>query len=153
LGKAEAEERSINGWRPVWPCGNNTFVPALGTAHLDLRLAMCGFSSLNRGWVGFHKQSIFEPGEPQCVNACGFFAVLPEATKATGAGADPQRAMSIRPHRIKLNLMVSADLRTYIGFARIGDQPYGRIRISANFVANAPTCRTALPGDERAETL
>jgi hypothetical protein len=30
-------------------------------------------------------------------------------------------------------------LRTYVSFTRIGDQPYGRIRINANFVAeNAP---------------
>ena len=32
-----------------------------------------GFGSLNRDWEGFHKQSIFEPGQPQRVNACGFF--------------------------------------------------------------------------------
>jgi hypothetical protein len=25
----------------------------------------------------FHKQSIFEPGEPQCVNACGFLLRCP----------------------------------------------------------------------------
>jgi hypothetical protein len=52
----------------VWLRGNNTFVPALGTPHLDLRLLICGFSSLNRGWVGFHNQSIFEPGLPQVHN-------------------------------------------------------------------------------------
>jgi hypothetical protein len=29
-------------------------------------------TTLTRGWVGFLKHSIFEPGEPQNVNACGF---------------------------------------------------------------------------------
>jgi hypothetical protein len=32
-----------------------------------------------RAGEGFHTQSIFEPGEPQCVNACGFFAYLGDA--------------------------------------------------------------------------
>jgi hypothetical protein len=28
---------------------------------------------LSRGWVGFHKQSIFEPGEPQRAMPAAFF--------------------------------------------------------------------------------
>jgi hypothetical protein len=57
----------------VWLRSNNSFVPAVGTAHLDLRLTIRGLSSLNRGWVGFHKQSIFEPGQPQCAMPAAFF--------------------------------------------------------------------------------
>jgi hypothetical protein len=68
----------------MWLRGNNTLVSALGTAHLDLRLATPGLSFADRARQVFHKQSIFEPGEPQCVNACGFFAT-------TSACADPQR--------------------------------------------------------------
>jgi hypothetical protein len=43
-----------------------------GTSHFHLRQALCVFSFADRGWA-VHKQSIFEPGEPQCANACGFF--------------------------------------------------------------------------------
>jgi hypothetical protein len=57
----------------VWLRSNKTFVPALGTAYFDLRLARCGLSSLNRGWVGFHKQTIFEPGQPQRAMPAAFF--------------------------------------------------------------------------------
>ena len=32
-----------------------------------------GFTSVIPGWVGFLRHSIFEPGEPQSENACGFF--------------------------------------------------------------------------------
>jgi hypothetical protein len=61
IGESEAEERSINGLASVWLRGNNPFVPALGTVHLDLRLAIRGLSFANRaGYI--LKPSIFEPG-------------------------------------------------------------------------------------------
>jgi hypothetical protein len=34
------------------------------------------FTSTTGAGVGFHKQSIFEPGEPQSVSACGSFIEL-----------------------------------------------------------------------------
>ena len=56
----------------VWRPSNRTLVPAHGTAHLALRLAISALCSSHRGWVGFTIQSIFEPGQPQRANACGF---------------------------------------------------------------------------------
>jgi hypothetical protein len=50
------------------------FCSCIASAFSGLRRAKFGLSSANRGWVGFTTQSIFEPGEPQRVNACGFFA-------------------------------------------------------------------------------
>jgi hypothetical protein len=47
--------------RYPWPPSNKTFVPALGTVHLDLRLAICGLSSSNRGRVAFINAQ-FSPG-------------------------------------------------------------------------------------------
>jgi hypothetical protein len=44
----------------------------IGTAYLDLRLAKCGLSWADRGWVGFLRQTIFEPGEPQCAMPAAF---------------------------------------------------------------------------------
>src|SRR5205823_7274090 len=49
------------------------FCSCFGTAHSDLPRSQGGFSFPHRGWGRFHKQSIFEPGEPQRENACGFF--------------------------------------------------------------------------------
>jgi hypothetical protein len=49
------------------------FCSCFGTAHFDLPRSQRGLSFAHRGWVGFHTQSIFEPGEPQCENACGIF--------------------------------------------------------------------------------
>jgi hypothetical protein len=48
------------------------FCSCIGTALLDLRLAISGLSSANPGLGRLSQQSIFEPGEPQRVNACGF---------------------------------------------------------------------------------
>jgi hypothetical protein len=58
FGKAEAEERSINDFESLWLSGNNALVSALGTAHLDLRLAIRGLSFADRGWgrVFMHNQ-------------------------------------------------------------------------------------------------
>ena len=53
------------------------FCSFFGTAHCDLRPAPLSPSANHRGWVGFHKQSIFEPGRPQRYNACGLFTSAP----------------------------------------------------------------------------
>jgi hypothetical protein len=56
----------------LWPHSNNTFV-----SKPELLISIYvrpGVSlSLRAGAGQVHKQSIFEPGEPQCANACGFF--------------------------------------------------------------------------------
>jgi hypothetical protein len=44
-----------------------------GTANFNFTFGPACSCYACRGWARFHKQSIFEPGEPQCVNACGFF--------------------------------------------------------------------------------
>jgi hypothetical protein len=55
----------------VWPPSNETFVPA--TELLISIYVRPGVSLSFRAGAGqVHKQSIFEPGEPQCANACGF---------------------------------------------------------------------------------
>jgi hypothetical protein len=73
----------------LWRRSNNSLVPWFGTAHFSLRQGLRGLSSANRGWVGFLKHSIFEPGEPQSAKLCGFLLPVslaleervPEATK------------------------------------------------------------------------
>jgi hypothetical protein len=60
----------------LWRRSNNSLVPWSGTAHFNLRQALCGLSSANRGWVGFLKHSIFEPGEPQSANALRLFSAV-----------------------------------------------------------------------------
>jgi hypothetical protein len=58
------------------PASNEARISESEPRILDLRLAIYGFSFPHRGWVGILKHSIFEPGEPQCVNACGFLRRL-----------------------------------------------------------------------------
>lgn len=58
----------------LWRRSNNSLVPWSGTAHFNLRQVQRGLSFANRGWVGFLKHSIFEPGEPQRANALRLFA-------------------------------------------------------------------------------
>ncbi|HEX7566871.1 MAG TPA: hypothetical protein VF396_27005 [Bradyrhizobium sp.] len=73
----------------LWRRSNNSLVPWSGTAHFNLRQVQRGLSFANRGWVGFLKHSIFEPGEPQRANALRLFAArflaleerVPETTK------------------------------------------------------------------------
>jgi hypothetical protein len=86
----------------VWLRSNKTFVPALGTAHFDLRLARCGLSSLNRGWVGFHKQTIFEPGQPQRAMPAAFFFL-----DARLNGRDPERVARAPKHPEDRSVMPS----------------------------------------------
>jgi hypothetical protein len=44
----------------------------IGTALLYLRPSKRALNFFHWGWVGFLRHSIFEPGKPQRVNACGF---------------------------------------------------------------------------------
>jgi hypothetical protein len=48
------------------------FCSCIGTAHFHLRQPGT-FLALRTGLGTFYKHSIFEPGEPRCANACGFF--------------------------------------------------------------------------------
>lgn len=73
----------------LWRRSNNSLVPWSGTAHFNLHQAVFGLSSANRGWVGFLKHSIFEPGDRRARMLCGFFSAVslalekcvPETTK------------------------------------------------------------------------
>jgi hypothetical protein len=61
----------------MWPHSSKTFVPASEPRILVYVGRNVALSSAHRGWVGFLTQSIFEPGEPQRVNACGFLLRSP----------------------------------------------------------------------------
>ena len=70
-GKRTRADRLAAGERP-WPHGNKDLVPASEQRISIYVVRNLPLASLTRGWVGFHKHSIFEPGEPQSANACGF---------------------------------------------------------------------------------
>jgi hypothetical protein len=55
----------------LWPPSNETFVPATELL-ISIYVRPGASLSLRAGAGQVHKQSIFEPGEPQCANACGF---------------------------------------------------------------------------------
>jgi hypothetical protein len=58
--------------RRLLPHSNETFVPA--TELLIFIYVNAGVLLALRAGLGtFYKHSIFEPGGPQCANACGFF--------------------------------------------------------------------------------
>jgi hypothetical protein len=57
----------------VLPRGNEIFVPA-AELRISIYVRPSLFLALLTGAKGsFHDRSIFESGEPQCANACGFF--------------------------------------------------------------------------------
>jgi hypothetical protein len=63
--------RGGNRRSKLWPVSNKTFVP---DSELRFSIYVGDYVPLaQRTGLGyFHKQLIFEPGEPQCENACGF---------------------------------------------------------------------------------
>jgi hypothetical protein len=56
----------------VWLRGNKNFVPDSKPRNSIYVWRYVALASGTGAGEGFHIQSIFEPGEPQCVNACGF---------------------------------------------------------------------------------
>jgi hypothetical protein len=87
--------RSLNSPRGLWHYCNNAFIPGSGTPISIYVRCIVFLNSPNRGWVGFYKQSIFEPGEPQCVNACGFLPIgsdrpSPKETASASLGDEPR---------------------------------------------------------------
>jgi hypothetical protein len=65
----------------LWLGGNNTVVSApKPLIFIYINPGVLLAFACRGGQV--HKQSIFEPGEPQCANACGFFnGVWPNRNK------------------------------------------------------------------------
>jgi hypothetical protein len=81
-----------------------------GTAHLDLRLAICGLSSLNPGLGRFCTQSIFEPGEPQRENACGFLLLELSDKRASTMMRGPRGGYAARRLPLVLDVVLPFDV-------------------------------------------
>ena len=60
----------------LWPRSNNSFIPALGTAHFDLRRAQRALHFRHRVGVHSINTEFWKPGEPQSENACGFLLLI-----------------------------------------------------------------------------
>jgi hypothetical protein len=82
--------------------------------------------ALRAGLGTFYKHSIFEPGEPQCANACGFFNGVGLGPRSHPTNGDQNRHADQGHHGRALSGYLAANLpfqlRVDLGIRRL---PFG----------------------------